>query len=40
MRRKKIDKQHREYRTKRRKIVDICRYLLQGPAFERLNPEE
>jgi len=40
MRRKKIDKQHREYRTKRRKIIDLCRYICQLPPFERLNPEE
>jgi len=40
MKRKKIDKMHREYRTKRRITLDLCRYLLQGPAFERLNPEE
>lgn len=40
MRRKKIDKNHIKYRMQRRKITDICRYLLQAPAFERLNPEE
>jgi len=40
MKRKKIDKNHVKYRTQRRKITDLCRYICQLPAFERLNPEE
>jgi hypothetical protein len=40
MKRKKIDKQHRDYRTKRRTKHDICRYIFQLPPFERLNPDE
>ena len=39
-RRKPIDRNHVRYRMRRRTKFDLCRYLFQLPAFERLNPEE